>query len=457
VSRTTGVPFRAPGNEAYTAHLHGSAEPGSASGRPAWARVRRQASVLAAAATLCLSLVVAACGPSAAPPASPSPSPSPVIPTAHISIKPGGGSQSARPQKGITVRVHGGTLVKVAVRTSGDAVTGELDSSATSWHSQWALNTDTRYTVTATALDAAGRTVTKTGRFHTLKPRTTFTAQIFQGQGLTYGVGMPVMLQFNKPITNKKDVEQSLHLWASKSVVGAWYWDNSSTLYFRPRAYWPQQTKVRFVGHLDGVEGASGVYGVHTLRQDFKIGESVVAVASTTAHHVRIYKNRRLWATWPISTGRPGKDTPNGTYLTIEKENPARMVGPDYDIQVPWSVLFTWSGNYMHDASWSVGVQGYANVSHGCVNLSPEHAQTYYELAVPGDPVTVTGSPRAGKWGDGWTVWFLSWSELLHGSAMHKAVKLGPRGSTFVAPSSLPKSKAKAPVGAPKVGNSRAS
>ena len=111
----------------------------------------------------------------------------------------------------------------------------------------------------------------------------------------------------------------------------------------------------------------------------------------------------------------------------------------------------------MHDASWSVGVQGYANVSHGCVNLSPEHAQTYYELAVPGDPVTVTGSPKAGKWDDGWTVWFLSWSKLLHGGALHKAVKVGTKGSTFVAPSSLPKSKAKSPIGAPRVGNSQAS
>jgi len=416
---------------------------------------RSRAVLAAAAAILCLSLALAACGPSAAPPASPSPSPS--TPTADISIKPGGGSQSAKPQKGITVRMRGGTLVTVSVKTSGEAVKGALSSAATSWHSQWALNTDTSYTVTATALDAAGRTVTKTSTFHTLKPKTTFSARIFQGQGLTYGVGMPVILQFSKPITDRKAVERSLRLWASRRVVGAWYWDTSSTLYFRPRTYWPQHTKVRFVGHLDGVEGAPGVYGVHTLKQEFQIGESLIAVANTRAHHVRIYKDRHLWATWPISTGRPGKDTPNGTYLTIEKQNPAHMKGPGYDIQVPWSVRFTWSGNYMHDASWSVGVQGYANVSHGCVNLSPEHAQTYYELAVPGDPVTVTGSPKAGKWDDGWTVWFLSWSELLQGSALHKAVKVGTKGSTFVAPSSLRKSKAKSPIGAPRVGNSQAS
>ena len=72
------------------------------------------------------------------------------------------------------------------------------------------------------------------------------------------------------------------------------------------------------------------------------------------------------------------------------------MKGPGYDIWVPWSVRFTWSGDYMHDAFWSVGEQGFTNVSHGCVNLSPANAETYYKLAVPGDPVTITGSPRGG-------------------------------------------------------------
>ena len=110
------------------------------------------------------------------------------------------------------------------------------------------------------------------------------------------------------------------------------------------------------------------------------------------------------------------------------------MVGPDYDIQVPYSVRFTWSGDFIHAAPWSVGSQGYANVSHGCVNVAPDHAQTYYYWSIPGDPVTVTGSPKAGGWDDGYTVWFLSWKELVKGSALHKAVRVGPDGSTLVRP-----------------------
>ena len=129
------------------------------------------------------------------------------------------------------------------------------------------------------------------------------------------------------------------------------------------------------------------------------------------------------------------------------------MKGPGYDIQVPWSVRFTWSGDYLHDAYWSVGEQGFANVSHGCVNLSPAHAKTYYQLAVPGDPVTISGSPRGGTWDNGWTVWFLSWPKLLRGSALHEAVRAGPNGSTFVDPASLRPSRAKPPLGAPRPRN----
>src|SRR5205823_409218 len=79
----------------------------------------------------------------------------------------------------------------------------------------------------------------------------------------------------------------------------------------------------------------------------------------------------KQFAHWPISSGRPGDDTPNGSYLTIEKSNPAEMKGPGYDIRVPFSVRITWNGDYLHAAPWSVGSQGFANVSHGCVNMSP--------------------------------------------------------------------------------------
>jgi lipoprotein-anchoring transpeptidase ErfK/SrfK len=264
---------------------------------------------------------------------------------------------------------------------------------------------------------------------------------------------MPILLTFDHPVTNRAAVERALQVRSSRPVVGSWYWDSSTSLSFRPREYWPAHTTVTFTGHLDGVEIAPGVYGNHTLTQSFYIGRSLIVVASTANHHMNLYRDGRLFRHWPISTGKPGDNTPNGTYLTIEKGNPVLMKGPGYRIKVPWSVRFTWSGDYLHDAFWSTGQQGFTNVSHGCVNMAPADAELYYKMADPGDPVTVTGSPRAGVWDNGWTHWFLNWRKYLRGSALHMAVKAGPGGSTFVSPSALPPMSGTAPLDHPSPGN----
>jgi lipoprotein-anchoring transpeptidase ErfK/SrfK len=376
-----------------------------------------------------------------------------------VKITPANGARDADPSAGITVTATRGALKDVTVRTSGDPVSGRLSQGGRVWHSQWALDVSQTYTVTATA--SGSGSVTTTSTFRTLAPGRTFTTEIIEGYHQTYGVGMPIILYFSQPITDKAAVERALQVTTSKPVVGAWYWDYPCNMaatcaYFRPRDYWPAGTTVSFTGHLNGVQGAPGMYGTHTLTQTFDIGPSVVAVGNTATHRTQIYYNGKLRYDWPISSGKPGDATPDGSYLTIEKENPVLMTGPGYSLEVPWSVRFTFSGDYYHDAYWSVGEQGFENVSHGCVNLSPADAETYYNVAVPGDPVTMTGSPKAGTWDNGWTEWFLSWPQYLQGSALHLAVQAGPGGSTFVAASSLPASTATAPLQTAPANNSAA-
>jgi lipoprotein-anchoring transpeptidase ErfK/SrfK len=417
-------------------------------------RRRRRLAIAAICAAAGLLLAACAAGGSATAGGGASSSSSSASPSSDVrlSITPADRSQHARPGQGITVRAAHGRITKVTVRTAGDAVAGTLNSAGTAWHSTWALAVSQSYTVTATAADPAGRKLTQTSSFRTLTPAQTARTMIFEGYRQTYGVGMPIILTFSQPVVNKAAVERSLQVRTSRPVAGAWYWDGDQTLYFRPENYWPAHTQVSFTGHLNGVEMAPGVYGSHTLTQSFNIGRSLIVVASTSSHHMRLYKEGKLLHRWPISTGKPGDNTPNGTYLTIEKGNPVLMKGPGYRIKVPWSVRFTWSGDYLHDAYWSVGQQGFSNVSHGCVNMAPANAELYYKMSVPGDPVTITGSPRAGQWGNGWTVWFLSWEKFVKGSALHMAVQAGPNGSTLVDPATLP-GPAGAPLGAPDPGN----
>jgi lipoprotein-anchoring transpeptidase ErfK/SrfK len=357
----------------------------------------------------------------------------------RLSIAPTSGSIDSTPEGGITVTAAGGRITRVVVRSGGDLVTGTLNAAGTLWHSTWALDVSQRYIVIATAAGPSGGSVTRTSVFRTFTPGATFSTEIINGYGQTYGVGMPIILYFSRPITDRAAVERALELRTSSPIVGAWYWDSECRtaplcLYFRPRHYWPPGTHVSFTGHLNGVEAAPGVYGTHTLTQTFMIGSPLSVVANTASHYMNVYRDGRLFAHWPISTGRPGDETPNGTYLTIEKANPVDMVGPEYNIEVPWSVRITFSGDYLHDAYWSVGEQGSENVSHGCVNMSPVDAEVFYKMAVPGDPVHIIGSPRAGTWDNGWTMWFLSWKQWVRGSALHDAVLAGPHGSTFVSP-----------------------
>jgi lipoprotein-anchoring transpeptidase ErfK/SrfK len=422
-------------------------------------RSRRRA--LAPFVMICAAGVLAtACQPSSSGAGSTSAKHSHSPDTVQLSFTPASGTTGADPGKGITVTASKGTIKSVTVSGNGltgdRAVTGTLNSSRTAWHSNWTLPVAQTLTVTATATDSGGHQATQTSTFKTLDPPQTFATHIFEGYKQQYGVGMPIMLTFSQPIKNRSAVERSLTITTSKPVVGAWYWDNSQTLAFRPRDYWPAHTRVTFVGHLNGVKAGPGLYGMHTLTQQFSIGRSLIVVASAAKHHMRLYRDGKLIRRWPISTGRPGKDTPNGTYLTIEKGNPVLMKGPGYAIKVPWSVRFTWTGDYLHDAYWSVGQQGIVNVSHGCVNMRPADAEFYYKMAVPGDPVTVTGSPKAGSWDNGWTQWFLTWRALLKGSALRQAVTAGPNGSRFVDPATLTASAATAPVRTATPGNSRA-
>jgi lipoprotein-anchoring transpeptidase ErfK/SrfK len=432
--------------------------------RPA-RRLRRYAGI---AAALAISLLATACssgGHASAPgqtkaQASASAKAHEAALAKDLKITPANGSHGVIPSAGISVTAVKGKVTNVTVRTSGDAVSGSLSDGGTTWHSARNLNVSQSYTVTATGTAPSGEKITTTSTFRTVTPAQTFQTQIFEGYHQTYGVGMPILLTFSQPVTNKAAVERSLELTTSKPVIGAWYWDGDEHLYFRPRDYWPADTTVSFTGHLNGVEGAKGVYGAANLTQTFDIGRALISVASTTTHRTQIYLNGKLAYQWPISTGRASLPTPDGTYLSVEKANPVRMVGGGapgsagyYNELVNYAVRFTFSGDYYHSAPWSVVNQGTSNVSHGCVNLPPAAAVTYYNMSIPGDPITVTASTAAGKWGDGWTMWFLRWSQYLKGSALGQAVQAGPSGSTFVSPSSLPADTATAPLATSASGN----
>jgi lipoprotein-anchoring transpeptidase ErfK/SrfK len=85
---------------------------------------------------------------------------------------------------------------------------------------------------------------------------------------------------------------------------------------------------------------------------------------------------------------------------------------------VEYAQRVTYSGEFIHAAPWSVGSQGYSNVSHGCVGMSTEAAGWLYSLTKRGDIVDVVGSDRYMEATNGYGDWNVPWSEYKSGSAL---------------------------------------
>ena len=354
-----------------------------------------------------------------------------------------GAQLDTRPDLGVRVAAQHGTLTSVTVRSSdGHVLAGGYGGGASSWQTSYALAPSQTYQVTATAVNARHKQTEISGTFRTFRPAHSIVASTTITPQQSYGIGMPIMISFSRPVTDKAAVERSLQVTSSKPVTGAWYWMNSKTVWFRPERYWPAHTQVHFTAHLAGVQVAPGVFGRANLSQHFRIGSALVAVANTATHYMKVWWKGRKIGNWPISTGRPGMDTADGRYLSFDMANPVDMnsasIGippgsPGYYNELVYdAVQFTMSGTYIHSAPWSVGEQGIVNVSHGCVNLGPANAVWYYNHSMLGDPISVVGSPVRGTWNNGWTIYFLSWHKLLAGSATGDAVLASASGSQFV-------------------------
>jgi len=272
---------------------------------------------------------------------------------------------------------------------------------------------------------------------------------------------MAVKVGFDRDVAdaNKAGVERALEVRSSKPVEGAWRWFDDRNVIFRTKEYWPAHTKVRVVGHLTGVPIAGGRYGAKDVDLEFSVGDRIESVGDARKHRVVVKRNGRTVRTMPASMGMGGArkyTTTNGIHLTMEKEYMTVMTSPGigpgqagyYRQNVNWTVRISNSGEYLHSAPWSVGSQGRANVSHGCVNLSPANGKWFHNISHRGDPVVITGTNRELEPENGWGYWQLNWQEWLKGSRAQGLTTGTLTGSASPAGS-------QAPVGSSDVSESR--
>ncbi|WP_240489770.1 L,D-transpeptidase [Actinomadura atramentaria] len=351
------------------------------------------------------------------------------------------GGAALRPDSPVTVQAKNGTVENVTVTSRNGEVQGELSADRTRWRSRWTLDPETDYHVAATGLGRDGRTRTVTSSFRTAKAGPSLAVSFEAPDNReTVGVGMPIIMHFDRAVTDKVAAENGLEVTASRPVEGAWHWFGSRTVVFRPRSYWPAHTDVTFRSHLAGVRVADNLWGGRNQELRFRIGDEHITKASAKKHQMWVWKNGKFMRKIPVSMGMGGSrehTTTNGVHLTMEKANPVIMDSsttgcgpgcPGYYRQTVYSaVRISNSGEYVHAAPWSEGSQGNSNVSHGCVNASDSNAAWFYRFSYRGDPYTITGTNRKLEPENGWGYWQLNWNDWLKGSASKKSVQVGPQ------------------------------
>ncbi|WP_069166273.1 L,D-transpeptidase [Nocardia altamirensis] len=202
--------------------------------------------------------------------------------------------------------------------------------------------------------------------------------------GALVGVAHPVTITFAAAVTDRTAAERSVDIRAGQPLPGTFAWTNDREAVWTPTGFLPANARISV--------------GIGQVRTEFNTNAGVFGDGDMSAHTFTLTVGGES-RTMPASYGKPGWETPSGTFPVLEKARrvvfDSRTIGiplssPEgYVINGEFAERLTWGGVYIHSAPWSVEQQGNSNVSHGCLNLAPDDAAwVYYNINV-GDPVSL--------------------------------------------------------------------
>ena len=342
-----------------------------------------------------------------------------------VAVSPGDGVSGVALDAPVTVTARAGRLASVEVSDPGGAnLAGTLDLTATSWTSSQPLQASTTYQVKVLVTRPDRHTVRARSRFTTLTPSAEVSMSLWPDDGLSVGVGQPIVLKLSQPVTDpaaRQALVARLHVAASAPVTLGSYWFSPTEVHLRPQTPWPSGTRIAVSVSLDGWNAGGGNWGRGSSAAQFSVGDTRVSTADLSTHRMTVTDNGRVVAVYPISAGSTTYPTMNGVHIVLDRRSRVHMVSSSvgipvnspagYDETVYWDVHISDSGEYVHAAPWSVSSQGFQNVSHGCVNLNPTNAEQFFGFSRVGDIVYVVGGPRQPVPGDhGVMDWTTPWS-----------------------------------------------
>jgi len=346
-----------------------------------------------------------------------------------VTADPVFGTGGLPPTAPVTITVAHGRITALQVTSpQGAALTGAMSPDGTSWTLAEPLGYGTIYTVSGTATGADGEPVPITGTYTTVTPAGEVTTGISPAPGSTVGVAAPVIVTLDHAPADRALIERHVHITTTPQVQGGWAWvqhdgQDHPSLDWRPKDYWPTGTRVHVESDLYGLDLGGGLFGGDNATSDFTIGRNQVVLADASSHLFVVQRGGRTVATYPASFGSgdligdPSRVTRSGIHVVMDKQETTLMSIPaDGYVPEKWAVRISDNGEFIHQNQDTVAAQGTTNVSHGCINLSADNARAYYDSAIYGDPVQVTGTSVALSAADGdiydWAIPWQQWQTL---------------------------------------------
>ena len=348
---------------------------------------------------------------------------------AVVQVSPSDGSSYIALDSPVQVSVTSGHLDSVTMTddVGGDPTTGTMSAQKDAWTYTSGLDSHANYTVAVTATGDDGKTTTTSSSFSTLLATQKLTTNVTPGDGQTVGVGETINLKFNTPIADafKTKLLQHVSVTSTPGVLGAWHWLDDTEVHFRPQTYWPTGTKVAVAADLNGFDAGNGVWGLGNWSENFTVGDQHISTIDSNTHLMNVYQNGALVQQWPVSLGKTGFETLQGTLIVLYKQYDVKMQScvtfggaacvPGnvnyYNEDVFWDTAISTTGFFIHAAPWDIANQGVDNVSHGCVNLSTDRATTFYNWSQPGDVVIISNTGNTATYASGEGDWQLPFAQ----------------------------------------------
>ena len=374
-----------------------------------------------------------------------------------VAFTPDNAAADVLPTAPVGLQVRDGWFQRVTLTNAdGRVVAGVLSRDRTAFNTTEPLGYGMEYRWGGSVVGRDGKAVPVQGTFTTITPTNEVSGQFQLADGQVVGVAAPIILQFDASISDKASVERALTVTTDPPVEGSWAWlpdeAEGSRVHWRTREYFPSGTKVHVDARLYGVPFGDGAYGAADSTLAFEIGRRQLVKAEASSHRIQVITDAGVIMDFPCSYGEgdvPRNVTRSGIHVVSEKYEDFYMTNPAAgyaNLRERFAVRISNNGEFIHANPASSGAQGNTNVTNGCINLSLEDAQQYFNSAIYGDPVEVTGTSIQLSYADGdiWD-WVIGWDEWVSMSAL----------SAQPSPSEIPSTAPVTPSGAPQPVNGR--